>query len=303
MRRRCLKEILTSNEVQAAWELLRNGIPARSNANGPDYLFDDLGKWLCGQGNRQLNQSIPPIDMVAKLYIVSEFGLINEVMEMINGNIHPNVVIQGQVIDPDGKVVMNNKRRFRHGLSEHLSFWIRAGQAAYEAGRKGLSKPNFQPEDKGPDGVYINVNGDEYSVEAISVKSSEKDPKKLISSANFRKTGKPGKSKKMLDDFQKMLTESFGVTRLQDKVVEVGNLLKFDANSFIKSGFLAEIKCHGVSVSDHSYSSPSLYEGYDNLVNIKDQRIATHLGADKWTDFAEEVRKACKAIFVSKAAW
>ena len=61
-----------------------------------------------------------------------------------------------------------------------------------------ISQPNFQPEDKGPDGLFLGLDLDQgVYIELRSIKSKIDNPYYLVASVNFRNGGKASKKKQI----------------------------------------------------------------------------------------------------------
>jgi hypothetical protein len=218
------------------------------------------------------------------------------ILSLTNDQLPHDVVIYHGHLDPDVLAVVSSVTRFRNTLSEHLAFWTRLateGQCC-QGIRFACSAPNVQPEDKGPDGVFLAV-GIESEVEVHSVKNSINDPSNLISSKGFRSQGVPVPMKQ-LDDLWRCAHEGHGFVRLDRMLADVSRSLRVSADQSIRMSLLAKCGYNAVVVADQAYATPGLFEGYKHVTPDIRRHIATYIGANGWQRVAEETQNAIKSI-------
>jgi hypothetical protein len=252
----------------------------------------DLKVW--GKQTEPLNPCNKIAEVLGNLYLVSQLEDIEVVLDLARNSCSQDLVIPYGDLDEDIKRVIKNRKRFRNHLSEHLAFWVRlaiAAQSGNDFSDFACSRPNIQPEDKGPDGVFIGT-GLIDRVEIQSVKNSTSNPQGLISSSKFRQKGEiPNSKPKQLEEFYKLATENFGLVRIDKELADLLRVLKIPANKTIRMGLLADCSYNAVIVADHQYAKIELFEGYEHITQDAEQRVATYISSTKWVEVAEETRQ------------
>ncbi len=291
--------ILTSTQTSDAWIWLKTHVPLPLVVAGQTYGFHDLANWHDPPGSRLMHGGRTAVDSVAHLYCVSQIGHMDDIMSLCNGGVSVDLEWYAPKLDLDLTKVINGPKRFRHSLSEHIAFWVRLALASKASTAPFASKrPHIQPEDKGPDGLFIQLSNPA-KVELVSVKSSEGDPKNIVSSARFRNKGVP-QGKKQLDEFHEFVNNTgSGLARLNEMCRDVCSLLDVDSKQFISLGLQNETTCHAIVVADHQYGHNTLFTSFAKVGNHACRREATYIGSDDWKTFAEAVRVATKEVLVS----
>lgn len=215
---------------------------------------------------------------------------------MVNSGRARDIVVPPGNLDEDVKKVIESRPRFRTALSEHVSFWLRlATTAQCPAGcsKFACSLPNVQPEDKGPDGLFLST-GTVSRVEVQSVKNSIGDPQPLLSTDRFRSKGcvSPRKGK-LLEDFHRFAHENFGFVRLERLLSSLCRVLDIPLSRQIRIALLSNTVCsyNAVVVADHQYAKVELFQGYQYVTQYAERRIATCVGSTKWAEVAEQTRR------------
>jgi hypothetical protein len=244
--------------------------------------------------------------MLGRLYISSQFGNHRDLIWMAHGRQPQNIILPGGNLDRDIRAVINSAPRFRNHLSEHLSYWIRL---AIEKKQRGLnyqadqkifacSRPNIQPEDKGPDGLYLEVSP-EYRVEILSVKNSIGNPRTLIASPNFRNSGR-ATPKRLLDDFWLLHHQNDGLLRLEDLLDRTLGVLDTTPNQQLRLGLIKAGSWNAVIVADTQYAHENLFQGYEYITPDIARRIATYIGAINWRTLAARTNRVVIRVLESQ---
>jgi hypothetical protein len=294
-------ELLPCEDIMSAWNWLLSIIQARPTNPGTICYFDE--KCWNDDPSRADYQEIYPHTclMLGRLYVTSQFGDYRNIIDMVHGKTVQAVVWSGENLDRDSKSVISDERRFRNHLSEHLAFWIRL---AIEKKQQGLtspptdnnytySKPHIQPEDKGPDGLYVEVFPTQ-KVEIQSVKSSINDPQSQISTSEFRNTGNPcsrdQKGKPLLDEFWWHVNFDDGLIRLDHLLDDCLNTLDTSSSQLVRIGLIKSGALNAVVVANAQYSDESIFAGYHNINPDISKRIATFIGSMNWELLARDTR-------------
>jgi len=243
-----------------------------------------------------LEHALSTTNVLGTLYLVSELGDQDMILDMVSeGNAHAVIVPEGS-LDEDVVKVIKSRARFRTALSEHLAFWTRLGtatQSSQDHPRFACSLPNVQPEDKGPDGLFLST-GAVSSVEIQSVKNSIGNPQSLLSTRQFRTRGTPSTNKgKLLEDFHRFAHQNFGFIRLERLLFGLCKLLDLHSTKKIRMALLSDTECsyNAVIVADHQYAEAELFQGYQYITSDARRRIATYVGSTKWAQVAEQTRQ------------
>lgn len=297
-----LVELITAHDLQEAWDWLVNYIEIRPTVAGTSCYFDNK----CWRDDPNLpefeNEFAEICVMLGRLYIGSQFGDSRNLIEMVHGRAAQTVRLLSGNLDHDVSAVVLSVPRFRNHLSEHLSFWIRLAiekkqrGAAYQPLQMefAYSRPNIQPEDKGPDGLYIEL-APEYRLEIQSVKNSIGNPRSLVASAGFRTKGNP-QPRKLLDDFWLLRHRHDGLLRLEVLLDQTLDMLDADTTKQLRLGLIATSSCNAVVVANTQFASEDMFVGYEHVTPEISQRIATFLGAVDWRTLATETNNSVKQI-------
>jgi hypothetical protein len=304
-----IHELLCHQDLQEAWEWLLSSILMRPTIPGLICYFDNKC-WNDDPAKPNYEEDYArTCMMLGRLYISSQFGDHHRLIEMVHGRLAPEIIWVGHDLDRDSRTVITNEERFRNHLSEHLSYWIRLGVEIKQRGQEyhpdtiefTYSKPHVQPEDKGPDGLFLEIAPAE-KVELQSVKSSINDPQSQISTALFRTTGKAcpreHPSKPLLDEFWWHMTCEDGLIRLDSLVDQCLNSLNTDMQQTLRLGLIKTGVLNAVVVASSQYSSENLFTGYHYLTPDITRRIATYIGAVNWQLLASGTLNTVIQIFL-----
>lgn len=286
-------EIITACQLETAWSWLVSEITPRPSSCGTFCFFDHK----CWKDDTNLDETS---EMLSVLYLASQLGNHKEIISMTNGHPAPPVVWPGILLDSDIVAVIESENRFRNHLAEHLSFWIRLAiernKRETESDNKSIefsySKPNIQPEDKGPDGLYLEFLPST-RIEIQSVKNNLSNPKSYISSPSFRNKGIAQK-KKLLDDFWRLKHKNDGLVRLEKQLDSLLGPLALGPEDKVRIGLIQRGAYNAVVVADDQYADETLFEGYEHVTNDKQKRIATYIGAKNWKMLASKTWIAAK---------
>jgi hypothetical protein len=221
-----LKLVLSKQQILESWQWLLENISDRPFLqDGLDFI-DDHKQWGDDPGVPLLTDDIF-VEHVARLLIVSQLGDISQINDMARGIEPKDLYSLSDTLDEDVRTVINSDKRFRHGLSEHLGFWVSLATIVNldRFNAFAISQPNFQPEDKGPDGLFMGVDLDDESyIELRSIKSSVGNPYYLVATADFRNGGDADKSKQ-LEEYYLLTNKNYGFTRLDRLLAQVCSLM------------------------------------------------------------------------------
>lgn len=291
--------IVDKNEIFEAWQWFLQNISPRPSTHCTLCTYD-LKVW--GNQAQPLNPCSQIANILAKLYLVSQLEDIEIVLDLVKNNNSQDLSLISDRLDNDVKSVVKNERRFRNHLSEHLAFWVRlavAVQSRNNFSDFACSRPNIQPEDKGPDGVFIET-GKIDKVEVQSVKNSTSNPQGEISTKKFRQSGNvPDSKPKQLEGFYKLAKENVGLVRLDKELADSLRVLKLSPKNTIRMGLLSDCAYNAVVVADHQYANVELFEGYNYVTDNVERRIATYIGSTEWVAVAEETRKYVLKILMT----
>jgi hypothetical protein len=300
-------ELLSRQELQEAWDWLLSRILVRPTNPGLICYFDNKC-WDDNPAKPDYEEEYARTCMVlGRLYIASQFGNHRSIIGMVHARPAPEIIWVGNDLDRDIRTVIVNEERFRNHLSEHLAFWIRLGVEIKQRGEAyrpnalefTYSKPHIQPEDKGPDGLYVEIVPS-LKVEVQSVKSSINEPQSQISTLQFRTTGIPcprdQPRKPLLDEFWWHINVGDGLIRLDGLVNQCLNSLQTDMQQLIRLGLINAGSLNAVVVADSSHSAERLFSGYHYLSPDIARRIATYIGAANWQLLASGTNAVVKQI-------
>lgn len=274
----------------------------RPNQCGPYCLYDEKA-WKDTSSSGPLNDSAAVVEYLACLYLAGKLGDADMISDLTNDSQSRDVVIFGGKLDQDVRGVVDTESRFRNALSEQLAYWTRLGTEAQctQNVRFAYSTPNVQPEDHGPDGVFVSL-GVEPRVEVHSVKNSEGNPRGLIASGRFRTQGIPSRGK-LLDDLRRQVSEGDGFIRLDIMLSNVSQTLGLTADQQARHALLVSCAFNAVVVADHRHASSGLFDGYQHVTGDPGRHIATYIGSVNWVTFAERVRISVKSMLQNAGGW
>lgn len=287
-------ELLSRKELHDAWNWLISRIQARPANPGLLCYFDNKC-WDDDPARDDYEEHhARTCLMLGRLYVASQFGDHRSLIGMVHGMPAPEVIWVGRYLDRDSRTVIANVERFRNHLSEHLAFWICLGVENKQRGRAyqpeniefTYSKPHIQPEDKGPDGLYLEI-APSNRIEIHSVKSSIRNPQSQISSHGFRTLGlanprDPQGSMPLLDELWWLVYYEDGLIRLDKLVDQCLNSLHTDLQQLLRIGLVTTSAINAVVVANSRYSSERLFGGFQYVKPDITKRFATYIGAVNW---------------------
>ncbi len=297
-------EIIGSKNVLQAWEWWLLNINFRPNLIMGNSCIFDQKRWNKKDSIELRSNNPSHIINISQLYLISLLGDISETIKMsLYGKPSPiripppklEVHYRNLIV---GNLNYKNKRerfeRFRYSLSESLAFWA---QLAYlsQTIRKphsaiySISRPNFLPDDKGPDGLAVIVDRGIATIELRSVKSSIHDPNPIIASNSFKNNGVPEEGKQ-LDEFYKIAYESYGLGKLEYLVDTVYRNQNISTNYEIRIGLLKKSTVYNAMVvANDCFASYSLFNSFNRVCSDATRCVATYIGANNWIRFSYEV--------------
>jgi hypothetical protein len=286
-------EIITASQLETTWFWLLSEVSPRPSSCGIFCFFDHK----CWKDDTNLEETS---ERLSALYLASQLGNHKEIIGLANGHPASPVIWHALFLDNDIVAVIKSEKRFRNHLAEHLSFWVRLAverkKREAESDNKSIefsySKPNIQPEDKGPDGLYLELIPST-RIEIQSVKNNLSNPKSYISSPSFRNKGIAQK-KKLLDDFWRLKHRSDGLVRLEQQLDSLLGPLAFGPEDKVRIGLVQRGAYNAVVVADDQYADETLFEGYEHVTGDEQKRIATYLGAKNWKLLASKTWIATK---------
>jgi len=299
------KVLLDANRVDNAWKWLTANISNRPGLSPELCFVDDHKSW----GNdlpQPLQSTNEFVEKTAELFLVSQLGDIFQIIELSRGENSFDLFLTTQKLDQDIKVFIESDRRFREGLSEHLGFWVTLATLVKlgHFTRHAISQPNFKADDKGPDGLFFGLDQNQYPyIELRSIKSSVDNPYYLVASAHFRNGGDAEKDKQ-LEEFYLLVEEEFGFARLDRLLAQVSNYLSLESNQLTRAVLLkTSAKYNAIVVANEAFYTPDMFNGFQRVTDAPEKRIATYIGSDVWTQFAENVRNKAISILQNCGVW
>ena len=294
--------LISGGDARLAWNWVLQQMSHRPIAPQSLCLYDRK-HWKIGSTPGPLCTDSPCLNNWADLFLISQFSDLSTILRMVNLNVFQEVIAYIIPLDPDIKGVIISPSRYRNALSEHLAFWTRLATEAQirRSCAFACSLPNFQPEDKGPDGLFMGL-GSVNSVEIHSVKNSLRNPAPNISSPGFRKNGIP-KRGKQLDDFSRKANENFGLGRLDRLLSQVSDSLGVTSQQDIRMALLLDCGYNAVVVADDAFARIDLFDGYQRVAPDVKRRIATYIGAVDWKEFAEKTRQTVEQKLKRAGVW
>lgn len=280
-------QLVSPVDLAEAWKWITGVVSLRPGVVQGECIYDPK-VWKLGPAPGPLSTDASVCEKLATLYLASTFTSVVDLNRMANGGKAPVVAVTPPLDEQITAVVLKGER-LRASLAEHLAFWIRMADAANaNAGPFALAQPNLLPEDKGHDGLLM-MGGAYPSLEIQSVKNSINDPKGLVSSASFRKSG-AAKKKRQLDDFWLLTHRNVGMVRLHRMVSQVADSLGLSGNERMRDSVIADAAYNAVVVANHQHAKPELFDGYQHVVADVQRRIGTYVGAKAWVPFAAAVQ-------------
>ncbi len=230
--------IVQRQDLLNAWQWLIQNMSCRPTASSTLCVFDKK-LWKTGVTYEPFDKTAQATCYLACLYLTSEIGNDAAIVKLVNEGCATDLVVYSAALDPDVKKVIKNAKRFRNALSEHIAFWSRLATEVQwrppnATAKFGCSLPNTQPEDKGPDSVFLSTAA-HGRVEYQSVKNSVSNPSAMIASPKFRCGGRPKKGK-LLDDFRLKTTQNLGLVRLDRQLSALCNALDLDVSQRVRMG-------------------------------------------------------------------
>ncbi len=283
------KVLLDATQVDNAWKWLKANISNRPGLS-PELCFIDDHKLWGIELFQPLLSTDESIEKIAQLFLISQLGEIPQVIELSKFGNSFNLFLVTRHIDEDIKVIIASETRFRNGLSEHLGFWVTLGslvnQNCYT--NFAISQPNFQPEDKGPDGLFLGLDeAQQAHIEIRSIKNSIDNPYYLVATASFRDGGVAQKSKQ-LEEFYLLAEEEYGFARLDRLLAQVSSYLSLESNQLTRAVLLKNsAKYNAIVVANDAFYSLGMFNGFQRVTDAPEKCIATYIGSDVWTQFAE----------------
>lgn len=299
--------IIDADQFTEAWIWFKAEINFRPTLmDGACYIFD-IKRW----GNdppQNLSSDSSVVNNLACLYLGSQLaGDIEDLLHMVCDSIPYQVCIFTNQLDQDIKVVIESEDRFRDALSESLAFWVHLTSLLQSTDliEFALSLPNFQPEDKGPDGLSIAFdNTMNPQVEIRSAKNSINDPYYLVASANFRKNGDKPDKKKLIEEFHLISKQGYGFSRLDRLLAGLLHTIKQPANQRIRAGLLGhKMAFNAVVVADDQHARYEMFSCYHRVSDVPEDCIGTYIGSESWKQLAESVRVQVIRILETAGAW
>lgn len=272
-------------------------------------IYDEK-KWRSGSAWNFLDTEDLIVSAIGSLYLASLLCGATELLGMVHGGCAPAVVVWGEGLDLDARSVIDNSRRFRHALSEHLAFWTRlaAARSSLQSSQWASTLPNLQPEDKGPDGLFASV-GDDVELEVQEIKSSTGNPSSKIARAEFRQSGHvrmPSggtKTGRLLEDLWLFENGVVGFLRLDKLTSDLCTSLGLTTTQYFRVGLASRCRYNAIVVAGRDYSSVELFEGYQHVTGEVGRRVATYIGSRQWGAFAEGIRNLVKRALQRAGVW
>jgi hypothetical protein len=301
--------IVCSRCLQGAWQWIASAASLRPRAPCGPCIYDEK-QWSSSEVSGVLQASPRVLSVVTRLYLASQLGDHQRILEMAHGGAAPSVVVWGGTIDADVKVVIARQSRFRYSLSESLAFWTRlaAAQGEPQSSTWGRTRPNLQPDDKGPDGLFASI-ADEIELEVEEVKSSLTSPRSRMASQAFRVTGRVkepargAKTGRALEDFWLLEQGIVGFRRLDDLASDLWATLGVSSDQALRAGLISRCTYNATAVANDRHSGAEVFAGYEHVTAEVERRVGTYIGVVDWGVFAKEVREQVRQTLVSAGVW
>ena len=307
-------EIVTRENVQEAWEWWIANINVRTNlVDGHCCIFDQK-RWD-RDAPIELRWNNPAhMQFVSRLYLSSLLGDVSETICMSMGEQAAPVRIRPPRLEehyrnlitgnPNPDVERDRFERFRYSLSKSLAFWVQLAHLSQnfrepEGINYSISRPNFLPDDKGPDGLALILNPTNTIVELRSVKSSVNNPNSLIASRSFRENRIPVDGKQ-LDEFYKVAYQSYGLGKLIDLLDMVCKVRNISTNLETRMALLGTAMAfNAMVVANDRHASYQSFDSFDKVCPDASSCIATYIGSHDWACFSDEIHHAVRDILNS----
>jgi len=304
-------EIISSQEFQEAWVWFLDYISINQTLVDEHGYFLDHKHWQRPDGLKCIDECENAGINLARLYLVSQLASVTDYLPSIKKQTFDFTLrYVSEHLDVDVARVVNaqeterNRNSFRDSLSEILAYWTVFPSIikSPEYHDFSISKPNLQPEDKGPDGVACVVY-DQYSIiKIISVKNSIRRPKSLVSSRSLRKDSDiVPETDKILDEFYAFQKNNQGFERVDNELNTLLQSLEQDAEYQIRWALLKKHSQFNASViANEAYADRNLFEGFSRISEKPIRCIGIYVGSENWKDLADRVQIKVKEILTNK---
>jgi hypothetical protein len=306
-----LREVISAQEFQEAWIWLLDHISIdQSLIEAHGYYFDHK-HWQYPDHKKCVDECDNADIYLARLYLVSQLASVSDYLLNLKKHTFTfELKYSNNQLDEDVARVINAEETanhlnaFRNSLSEHLAYWAILASIIKAADHQdfSISKPNLQPEDKGPDGLACIVGKDFSIIKVISVKNSIISPQDLISSASFRSKGEIAlNEKKIFDEFYAFQNHNRGFQRLDDKLNTLLQELHQDGEYQIRSVLLNNhSQFNAAVVADEQYASDNLFIGFNRVADKPLRCIGIYVGSESWKNLANSAQVKVKEILTIK---
>lgn len=304
-------EIISSREFQEAWTWLLDYISTNQVLIEEHGYFLDHKYWEYPDCLKCIDKCDNVEVFLARLYLVSQLSSVSDYLPSLKTNSFTfDLLYRSAQLDADVSRVINAQETtnhlnaFRNSLSESLAYWIILASIIKRAGYRdfSISKPNLQPEDKGPDGLACIVGNGFSIIKIISVKNSIISPIGLISSASFRNSTDPDlNEKKIFDEFYSFQNHNRGFERIDDKLNALLLGLRQDAETQIRWALLDNhSEFNATVVADDEHAAKYLFMGFNKIVNDPARCVGIYVGSENWKDLASCVQNKAQDILRNK---
>lgn len=297
--------LVSEDELRQAWDWLVASISPRPSLPLSEYVYDHK-TWDDGVCCGPLACHEHILRHLAHLYLASQLGDHRAILDMTNGGGAPAVAYLSASLDVDAQSVIEDERRFRNHLSEHLSFWVRLATERRQhlgtdgsGARFGHTRPNIQPEDKGEDGLLLVQDESSLLIELLSVKNSTGNPQSMISTASFRAQGamnSDGDRGCLLVGFYLVQHRSLHLLRLDDMLTQVCSAMGVSADEKRRRALLTQAVYNGVVVANDAHAHEALFVGFRHVRPDPTRCIGTYIGSQLWQELAENVRSRVMVV-------
>jgi len=302
-------EVLSSERVQAAWEWLLENLSPRVGLDDGKCCIYDRKRWGRDSPIELKYGDTNTIEQLSVLYLSSWQGDICEIIRLSNLAIVPNIrVFTNRLEEHDRKLLAEDVNaikprdryeRFRYSLSEHLSFWVQLAHLSTldRPNLHAISRPNFYPEDPGPDGMALILDaGNSALIELRSVKSSVNPPHSIIASKDFRTKSIP-QDGKQIDEFYKVVSDNYGLRKREAMVDYICKVINLSVDQGSRVGLLGSAtKFNAIVVANDRYARYDSFECFHFVHNDANFCIATYIGSDNWARLADRVHDRVEQI-------
>jgi hypothetical protein len=306
-----IHEIISTQEFQEAWDWLFDHISIEQSLIPEHSYYFDHKHWQYPDHIKCIDECDNSEVFLARLYLVSQLASVSDYLSNLKQhNLIFRLEYSGDQLDEDVARVINAEETaihlnaFRNSLSEHLAYWALLASIIKSADYQdfSISKPNLQPEDKGPDGLACVVRDDFSIIKLVSVKNSINSPQELISSASFRNSsGIVLNEKKILDEFYAFQNHNRGFQRLDDKLNTLLQELHQDGEKQIRLVLLNNhSQFNAAVVADEKYAADTLFSGYNRISNKPLRCIGIYIGSGNWQILANKTQAKVKDILTAR---